>query len=614
MKHIIATALSMVMLVTFLLLPAQAAFDQKTTYRVATELGVIPANQSDLHRPATRGEFARMLVSASTLKGLVAPSGNASPYKDVPYTRTDANFIKTAVQKGWMTGYLDGSFRPDKPVNTAAAATAVLALLGYGSGDISGGYPEGQMALYRALGLSNGIYAQTKDSLTWSDCATLFYNLLGAKTKDGEKKYAELLGYKLDKDGNPDIDAMLRSPAEGPIVAPVGGWQTALSFTPTVVYRNDTPAELSSLQPWDVLYYSKSKQTVWGYTHRISGTLEKVAPTRETPETVTVAGREYKVSGNTIKSQLGISGGLANGALVTLLLGREGDAVAVYAAEALRTELIGLVTTSGTGSYTAADGTSYTTPTLTLMALDGQSYTVQTERKRDAGTMVRVSYTPKGVQISSLSQNRAVSGKVSAKMGRIGQTAMSSDIQILDIGDGGALRIYPSRLDGITLSDKHVLYSETNNAGELTALVLKGVTGDQFGYGVVLSVQETNDEMNLSGAYRVLLNGEERTYTLTGTALNAKSGPARIVLKDGQLQSLRPLSELKDVNIGGMTVRGEGGSHTLWDSTPAFVYRNNQYHQIDRSGLDSVTYRISAYYDAPDNQGGRVRVLLATPR
>ena len=116
MKHFLSAALCAVFLLSFLLLPAQAAGDATTVHAVAVELGVLPDGQSDPSRPVTRGEFSKMLVTASTLKGTVSPAGNASPYKDVPYTHPYASYIKTAVQKGWLSGYLDGAFRPDKTV------------------------------------------------------------------------------------------------------------------------------------------------------------------------------------------------------------------------------------------------------------------------------------------------------------------------------------------------------------------------------------------------------------------------------------------------------------------------------------------------------------------
>ncbi len=615
MKRILSAALCAVTLFSLLLTPVRAAGEPSAAYRVAAELGVVRVGQNEPGRSISRGEFAKMLVAASPLKGTVSPTGNASPYRDVPYTHPYASYIKTAVSKGWMSGHLDGTFRPDRAVNTAEASTAVLALLGYGSADFSGSYPEGQLALYQTLGLSRGISAGAKGGLNEGDCVNLFYNLLGVKTKDGEKKYAEVLGYKLDKDGKPDVEALLRAPTEGPVVVTAQGWQKAISFTPVMVYRNDAKAGVGELQPWDVLYYSVGKQTVWAYARRASGTLEKISPSREAPESVTVAGREYKVSGELIKTQLGPSGGLSMGSVVTLLLGREGEAAGAYAAESLLTEIMGVVTTVKTASYTASNGSTFEAPALTLMGLDGQTYTVRSTQKYKVGDVVRVSFSAAGTKVTRLAGNRGLSGKVNAKAGKIGNTTVAPEVQILDVREGAAVKIYLSRLDGMTLTGEQVMYSQKNAAGAVTALVLNGVTGDQNSYGIVLSAQETGQGMNMSGTYRVLVGGEEITTHTTDRILNAKLGPARIVMKDGQVASVRSLSELKNVeSITGMTLKAGGESHIIWDHAQAFIFAGGQYRQVDRNELDPAQYKITAYCDASASQGGRVRILTAIPR
>ncbi len=615
MKQLLSAAMCAAVLVSLLLFPAQAAGAPDTALRAAAQMGIISQNQAGLDLPVKRGEFAKMLVTASPLKGTVSPAANASPYRDVPFTHGCASYIKTAVQKGWLSGYLDGSFRPEKPVTAAEAASGVLALLGYGPDDFSGSYPEGQMALYSSLGLSGGIRAGASDFLTWRDCAALFYNLLDVKMKDGDRSYAEVLGYKLNKDGRADIEAMLHTKTEGPFVVPSSGVNSVLPFTPAAVYRNDAPADIKALQTWDVLYYAKESQTVWAYSRRVSGTLEKVAPSREAPESITVAGVEYKLTGDAVKNQLGVSGGLSIGSVVTLLMGRGGEAAAVYTSADLSTQIIGMVTASGSASYTAANGTGYEAPAITLFGVDGQKYVVRSDKKYNQGSLVRVSFTTEGTKVSSLSRNNAVSGKASHAAGKIGQSPVAADVQIIDITDKTAVKVYFSRLNGVVLSRENVLYSEKNADGEITTLILKAVTGDSYAYGLVRSVQERNEEMDLSGTYRVLVNGQEATYSLSGRLLSAQKGPARFELMDGQLKGIRRLYERKTVDsITGMTLKAGGETHTIWDNASAYVYTDQQYRMVDRNELDPARYNIRAYYDAPDNQGGRVRVLIATPK
>jgi uncharacterized protein YkwD len=74
--------------------------------------------------PVTRAEFARMVVSS-----FASPSESPPSFKDVPQDFWASRFISGAQLMGWITGFPDGTFRPQEPV-TRAQALAVLARIG----------------------------------------------------------------------------------------------------------------------------------------------------------------------------------------------------------------------------------------------------------------------------------------------------------------------------------------------------------------------------------------------------------------------------------------------------------------------------------------------------
>lgn len=609
MKKALSLLLSAALLCgTFGLSAGAAAGEPAVIRQVAAVLGV-NAEQSGT---VTRGAFARMLAGASAYKNQIAAV--VSPYRDVPHSDPAAGAIKLAADKGWMSGYLDGSFRPRQAVTAAEAMTAVLGVLGYTPADFAGSYPQAQMALAATLGLRDGISAESTSSISNSDCARLLYNLLSAKPKEGEQKYAQTLGYALDSAGNPDYTAMLQKATEGPVVVTAAGWKSALSFTPQRVFRNDAPATANDLQPWDVLYYDRVGQTVWAYARRVSGTLEKTAPNKQSPTSVTVAGTEYPVLGAAVAA-LGSSGGLPLGSNVTLLLGRNGEAVAAYAASALTSELVGVVISSETKNFPSATGTNFDAPSVTIIGLDGQNYTLRADRKYETGALVRVTFATDKTNITSLGSSASISGRVSAAAGRIGNTPVSPTANILDADETGGARVFLSRLDGLNLSSDNVRWAETNPAGEITGLILKDLTGDRHAYGIVLSAKEQSENMSTSGTYRFLINGEQSDLSTSDKLFGIQPGPAKFVRKSGEISSIRPPSELKQVELlSGMTVRGGGKAYTISDRCAAYVVVNGMYRRIDRNELDTGRYRIRAFYDREDALGGRVRVLLASPR
>ena len=110
---------------------ATSAASESVVEQVIRAAGIMVGDTSgnmNLDKSVTRAEYAKMLVAASSYKDKVAGTSNVSPFSDVPYTHWAAGYIKTAVQQGWLTGYLDGSFRPDDPVTRAELACALARL------------------------------------------------------------------------------------------------------------------------------------------------------------------------------------------------------------------------------------------------------------------------------------------------------------------------------------------------------------------------------------------------------------------------------------------------------------------------------------------------------
>ena len=92
-----------------------------------------------------------------------------------------------------MTGYTDGTFRPDETVKLEEACAAVLKLLGYDTSALAGSFPSAQLSKAAALRLRDGISLKQGGTMARRDCAALFSNLMTAKTSGGQI-YAETLG------------------------------------------------------------------------------------------------------------------------------------------------------------------------------------------------------------------------------------------------------------------------------------------------------------------------------------------------------------------------------------------------------------------------------------
>jgi len=89
-------------------------------------LGIVAGYPDGTFRPdapVTRAEFATMAVNFAQL----APGGRV--FLDVPETHWAFDYISTAANFGWISGFPDGSFRPDQTIKRGEAVTLVNRVL-----------------------------------------------------------------------------------------------------------------------------------------------------------------------------------------------------------------------------------------------------------------------------------------------------------------------------------------------------------------------------------------------------------------------------------------------------------------------------------------------------
>lgn len=611
--------LSLLLAAVVLLGSASAAFaasevSDSVIEQVVRAAGIMVGDASgnmNLDKTVTRAEYAKMLVAASTYKDKVSGVSNSSPFSDVPYTHWAAGYIKTAVAQGWLTGYLDGSYKPDNTVTLEEAATGALKLLGYTTEDFSGSYPYGQLALYESLGLDTKVTASQGTAMTRRNMMYLFYNLLNAETRDGQV-YAQTLGYTLNDNGEIDYLSMVSDTMQGPYVVE-GSLSDIVSGDNKTVYRNGYTSTADAVQKYDVVYYNDS--AIWAYANAVTGTYQSASPSASSPTSVTVAGNTYEIETSDAAFELSTLGGLNIGDIVTLLLGRDGKVAAALPADEYATGVAGVVTAVGTGTYYNAVGNAYTARTITVTATDGASYTYPCSKTSiEEGDLVSIGFGSAETDVSIL-QSASLSGAVSGYS--IGSRTMAKDVRILDVNDTDAVRIYYSRLNGAELDSSDVRYYAENAAGEITDLILRDFTGDLYEYGIITSVSEQSDDMNLSGSYTYLLDGEKQTLTTSGKTLGASYGPARLTIENGQLASVRALSQIRNPDaITQLGVTKDGENWLFSDECTVYLYQNTQYSLISLTELRNnfASYNITCYYDKDTDDGGRIRIVIARPQ
>ncbi len=164
--------------------------------------------------PVTRAQLAVMLVNANGIR----TASKRSNFSDVPRSHWAYGFVSAAASEGYLTGYPDGSFRPDNNVSYNEALTMIVASLGYTMADLTGTYPTCFTDKAEEIGLLNtcgkigdGAASRAEVACFISDSFKAgsgesqegdlgpkddtIYSLLGKSTSDVKARYGEAYEY-----------------------------------------------------------------------------------------------------------------------------------------------------------------------------------------------------------------------------------------------------------------------------------------------------------------------------------------------------------------------------------------------------------------------------------
>lgn len=609
-KTVLTFCLAAVLLLA-LAAPAAAAENEQSVLQSVSALGIMSNNQN-LSGEVSRAEFAAMLTAASSYKDTIGSGGSGySLFKDVKSDYWASEYIRLALQEGWLSGYTDKTFRPEQAVTLEEACSALLKLLGYDASSLAGSFPQAQLNKASALGLRDEVAAAAGSALTGRDCAYLFYNLLTAQTSSGQV-YAATLGYTLTN-GEVDYTAAVLENVSGPFVAETDS--PALSFEPATVYRNGEISGSAAISQYDVYYYNAGSKTLWLYTDRVSGKITALSPSSTAPTSVTVAGVNYAIGSSAAAYKLSALGGGDVGNVVTLLLGMDGEVVDVLVnSNNLAMSYYGVVQSSYRDANT--DDNAAVQTNVSVICTDGvaRTFSVDQDSSYSAGQLVAVQVSGSDIKIKSLGE-KSISGKVSKNGDKLGDKKIASDVEILDsTKDGNAVAVEPERLANQTLSSAEVRYYALDANGDIDYLILNDATGDVWSYGIMTDIknlaQGENAGINMQYAY--MLDGASQTLNSKAKYSIERGGLAVRYNPDGTIKQMKNTKAVNLSELGVLTAVAKGKTYTLADNVQIYLKQNGAYYAADIASINLEQYTLTGYYDDFDcAAGGLIRVIVA---
>lgn len=180
-------------------------YNEESAITLVNTLKIMVGNENgdmELDKNVSRAEFAKIAVVMSEYRKTVALAGTTSVFSDCTFKHWASPYVRVAVINGIVTGYPDGTFRPENTVSLEEAITIMLKLTGYKNEDFGTSWPYGQMGIAQSVHLLDNVDKNIGDTLKRRDVLKIVYNTLVSTPKGAQanSKYLEQLDCNLHED------------------------------------------------------------------------------------------------------------------------------------------------------------------------------------------------------------------------------------------------------------------------------------------------------------------------------------------------------------------------------------------------------------------------------
>lgn len=500
----------------------------------------------------------------------------------------------------------------------------------------NGQHLEERHVVYSLLGsgvvtYKDGIFQQVdfaNGTTFYDETNVTSYQALSAKMTMGDvlkvyKKKNGAVDYVIYEEGN----------TKGPITVKGDGWSQnfGVDTSSAVIMRDGSKAASSDVQVNDIAYYSENLNMILIYSKKVTGIYEAASPNKDTPSSVIVSGKTYEIESVEAFQKLSSGGTLQYGDSVTLLLGKNGGVADVVAQSNLNTEVNGFLIETGRKA-TTVNGTAVTKPYAKVALATGETceYVTAKEYSTFLNQAVRVTFQNGIASLTKISTKQTVSGTFTwnGTKKTLGAQPLASELKIIEVStteqNESAITkiVFPSRLDGVSISGSAVLYAGKNDAQQISELIITSTTGDMYSYGVITSASKNTIGMHVSGSYTYLLDGVQKSIVTSGTAYSVTTGqPVQMKLSaTGGVVGMTPLLKTtsgKATNIAGANITISGTTYRMSDAVS--IYTKDASYNYSMLSVDELAnalgnYTLTLYSDKAERSGGRVRVIIAVPK
>ncbi len=621
----------------------------KDTLAKLEVMGII--DEADLNTTAkmTREVFSKIIVNSTGNYELAQSLKGTTTFSDVAKTSEFCGYINAAVNKGYLTAYADGRFKPKNNVTFAQLCTAMICALGYKSSDIVGIWPKGYIEKAKSLGLTTGFSYNTSDEVSTSNVIIMVGRMLNANIKKSDTVDKDITLKESAGLTNDQANWIYSEPEVAfnfnPITRKLGNitFKANIPILRNTIDNGVSPATsvigekitLDAIKDKDVVYEVYNKLNVLIYylviDNKIEGKITSILPSKYAPTSIKVNDVNYDLGEySKIEKFNSTNGSFAVEDHVSVVLGYDGKVVDAYYVEDDNNKEYAFVVECDTKVSEAATDYGKTYYTATLMHVDGttKTYKVAEDASDYKWRLVKYSNTDdETVKLLNLPYRNDFEIVADRYQQKIGQSYIADNVKIFNYTDESVNLINWNDIPDGTLAAGKVKYLATaGDFDDVCVILTSDIFNQQYKNYVVKSIKEPSDK-NLADEnsayyqYNLASGSENYTYVsktgggitgaFVGSVLSMKlynnkvSTFSKVVTPDTIGTRVQAIDS-KRIKINNIVY--------MFDSNVAIYFKDykgnltaKKYSDIE---LDTDYATIKLYFDRSINNGGRVQTIV----
>ena len=164
---------------TFPDVPASASYAEAV--KMLSEAGIIQGDANGRFNPeqtVTRAQAAAFLCRMLGIEE-TAKVKKSTKFSDVPQNYWASGYVAAIADQGVISGFTDGTFKPNNPVTYAQMIKLLVCAWGYEDESLQkGGYPNGYVAIAEQYGITAGVTIVNSQNCPRKNVAQLCCNTL----------------------------------------------------------------------------------------------------------------------------------------------------------------------------------------------------------------------------------------------------------------------------------------------------------------------------------------------------------------------------------------------------------------------------------------------------